>query len=87
MKRKELVLKAGNLAESWELARESKNYLEETSGGWMKRTKEETARIREEEKLERLEMIMKKSKKGYLAKEETKELKEKTTIILELAEN
>ena len=58
----------------------------------MKRTREETERIREGEKLERLEMIRKKKKKkkksekGYLTKEETIELKERSTIILELAE-
>ena len=33
MKRKELVLKAGNLVKSWEMARESKKYLEENSEG------------------------------------------------------
>ena len=55
----------------------------------MKRTREETERIREGEKLERLEMIRKKkkkSKKEYLTKEETIEMKEKSTIIIELAE-
>ena len=64
MKRKELVLKAGNLVKSWEMARESKKYLEENSEGWMKRTREERERIREGEKLERLEIIRKKKKKS-----------------------
>ena len=63
--------------------------LEENSEVWEKRTREETARIREEEKLERLEIVKEKKKKfqkGYLSKEETKKLKERTETFLELAE-
>ena len=50
---------------------------------------EETARIREEEKLERLEMVKKKKikfQKGYLSKEESTKLEEGTKTILDLAE-
>ena len=57
-----MVLKAGKLVESWELTRECKKFLEDNSEGWMRGTREETARIREEEKLERLEMIKMKMK-------------------------
>ena len=46
--------KAGKLTESWKLLRECKKFLEENDKGWKKRTKEDTARIREEEKLHRL---------------------------------
>ena len=83
--RKELVLKAGKMDQSWDQGREYRRILEENSVRWMRRTREKTARIREEEKIERLEMIKRKRKK-YLTKEETKDLKGRTTIILELAE-
>ena len=69
--RREKVLKAGKLAESWK-------FLEENSEDWHARTREETARIREEEKLERLEIVKQKRKraqKGFLTKEETRKLK------------
>jgi hypothetical protein len=51
--------------------------------------KEETARIREDEKLERLEMVKKnksKFQKGYLSKEDSIKLKEGTKTILEESE-
>ena len=48
---------AGKLTESWSLARECKKFLEENTEGWMRRTREETARVRvREEKLEMLEI-------------------------------
>ena len=56
MKRRMKFQKAGKLTESWSLARECKTFLEEITEGWMRRTREETARVREEEKLERLEI-------------------------------
>ena len=63
MKRRDKLLKAAKLTESWSLARECKKFLEEITEGWMKRTREETARVREEEKLERLEMVRIKKQK------------------------
>ena len=55
---------------------ECRKFLEENSEDWHARTREETARIRDE--LERLEIVKQKRKraqKGFLTKEETRKLK------------
>jgi hypothetical protein len=75
LRRRKLFQKAGKLEQSWSLMRECKDYLEENDERLKKRTREETARLREEEKLERLEMVkMKKAK--YKLKEKTKNMME-----------
>ena len=68
---------------------ECRKFLEENSEDWHARTREETARIREEEKLERLEIVKQKRKrgqKGFLTKGEKRKLKGRTQTLLELAE-
>ena len=87
--RSEKIMKAGQLTVSWKLMRECKNFLEKNSDALQERTREETARIREEEKLERLEIIKfkkKRAQKADLSKEETKKLKGRTKTLLEMAE-
>ena len=75
------------MSESCKLARECKRILEENSESRQKRTREEIARIRDEEKLERLEMVSKNHKKlqkGYLTKTETRDKKGRTDTLLEV---
>ena len=89
LRRREKAQKAGKLSESWKLLKECQKFLTENSGVWQARTKEETARIREEEKLERFEMIKLKKKKAQracLTREETKNLKGRTENLLEMGE-
>ena len=80
---------AGRLEGSWELLRECRKIIKEKSTDWEKRTKEETERIKEEVKRERLEMVkIKKAKfkNGAWEKRERKEIEGKTQKKLELAE-
>ena len=58
---REKYQKTKKLSDSWKLAMECTKFLAENSASWEKRSREDTARIREEEKVERLEMIRKKA--------------------------
>ena len=70
----------------WELLRETTKYLKENDTGWTKM--KETARIRAEEKADRLAIVAEKKKRyglNRLSKEENKRLKERTEDRVTLA--
>ena len=69
--RKKSLDKKEKLEQSWALLRECKDYIEKNSLIWEKRTKEETDRIKSEERIERLKIAEKK-----------KDLKKKTNQLL-----
>ena len=71
--------------------RTCRDYLEKNSTRWERRTREETGRIKAEEKKERLEMVKEKRKKfgsknSELTKYEKDGLKKLTEVKLEIAE-
>ena len=70
-KRKE---KARTLEKSWELVRSTREILKNSGEKWEKRRKDETERIKKEEKEERLRVVQLKKRK-YMTKEDTKKLK------------
>ena len=68
--------------------RETTKYLKENDTGWTKRKMKETARIRAEEKADRLAIVAEKKKRyglNRLSKEENKRLKERTEDRVTLA--
>ena len=90
-RRREKQSQAEQLSSRWDLMRTCRDYLEKNSSRWEKRTREETERIKAEEKKERLEMGKKKknkfgSKNEELTKNEKDDLKKLTEIRLEIAE-
>ena len=81
--------KARRLEEGWKLLRECRKIIQENSEGWERRSAEETKRIKERDKQERLEIVKTrkaKFKNSAWEKRERKELEGKTQRRLELVE-
>ena len=81
--------KARKLSEKWALLRECTIFLRENNKKWEKRTREETQKIRKEEKEMRLRIVEERKKKfgiNKLKKHENEDLKAAMEKKLELAE-